>query len=238
MLLNVLLGVQIVVCIVLVGVILLQRSEGGALGMGGGGGGGGGSFMSARGAGDLLTRVTAFAAFGFFALSLGLTLLSAGQGGSSITERLDVDAIDPSGFARPQPTAPATPGAPLPGGACRALRTPRPSCLEPLRRRACRSKLPRLRCAAPCPPARPSRPAAAPVAHDRLRPGSRSPRAGSPGSGRRHACSRPGHPCAGSRARHAGSDPARRARRPGRPTRNSAGGCGADHPVSGESGLS
>ncbi len=72
MLLNVLLGVQIVVCVVLVGVILLQRSEGGALGIGGGGGG---AFMTARGAGDLLTRITAIAAFAAFVLALGLSLL-------------------------------------------------------------------------------------------------------------------------------------------------------------------
>ena len=68
MLLNVLLGVQIVVFVVLVGVILLPRSEGGALGIGGGGGG---AFMTARGAGDLLTRITAIAAFAFFVLALG-----------------------------------------------------------------------------------------------------------------------------------------------------------------------
>jgi protein translocase SecG subunit len=62
MLLGILLVLQIIVAIALVGVILLQRSEGGALGMGGGPGG----FMTARGAGDLLTRTTAILAAVFF----------------------------------------------------------------------------------------------------------------------------------------------------------------------------
>ena len=71
MLLSILLTIHILVCISLIGVILLQRSEGGAFGMGGGGGG---NFMTARGAGDLLTRVTAILAGLFFVLSLTLTL--------------------------------------------------------------------------------------------------------------------------------------------------------------------
>ena len=55
-LVNVLLVINVFVCVALIAVVLLQRSEGGALGMGGGGGPG--NFMTARGAGDLLTRVT------------------------------------------------------------------------------------------------------------------------------------------------------------------------------------
>ena len=54
MLLTILLVIHILVAIALTGVVLLQRSEGGALGMGGGPTG----FMTARGAGDLLTRTT------------------------------------------------------------------------------------------------------------------------------------------------------------------------------------
>jgi preprotein translocase subunit SecG len=68
---TVLLVLQILVCVGLVAVILLQRSEGGALGMGGGGGG----MMTARGAGNLLTRTTAVLASMFFALSVGLVVL-------------------------------------------------------------------------------------------------------------------------------------------------------------------
>jgi preprotein translocase subunit SecG len=58
-------------------VVLLQRSEGGALGIGGGGGGGGGGgLFTPRGAGDALTRITAVLAVLFFLTSMGLTLLA------------------------------------------------------------------------------------------------------------------------------------------------------------------
>ena len=66
------------IAVALVGVVLLQRSEGGALGIGGGAGGGGG-FMTARGTANLLTRVTAFLAAAFFITSIGLAML-AGNG--------------------------------------------------------------------------------------------------------------------------------------------------------------
>lgn len=58
----------------LIALVLLQRSEGGALGMGGGGGGGG--MMSGRGVGNLLTRTTGILAVAFFATSIGLTVLA------------------------------------------------------------------------------------------------------------------------------------------------------------------
>ena len=103
---GVLLAIHIVVCIALIGVILLQRSEGGALGMGGGGGGG---FMTARGAGNLLTRTTAVLGTVFFALSLTLTLLQGGRTAESVTDRIDVRGVDPSNLGGP------TLGAPLPG---------------------------------------------------------------------------------------------------------------------------
>lgn len=70
---NVILVVHIIVCIGLIGVVLLQRSEGGALGMGGGGGGG---MMSGRGAASALTRTTMLLAAIFFVTSLVLTTLS------------------------------------------------------------------------------------------------------------------------------------------------------------------
>ena len=66
------------IAVALVGVVLLQRSEGGALGIGGGAGAGGG-FMTARGTANLLTRVTAFLAAAFFITSIGLAML-AGNG--------------------------------------------------------------------------------------------------------------------------------------------------------------
>ena len=78
---TVLLVVHLIVAVLLIGVILLQKSEGGALGIGGGGGGGGNLF-SARGVGNALTRTTAFLALGFFITSISLTLLAIhGNGG-------------------------------------------------------------------------------------------------------------------------------------------------------------
>ena len=75
---TILLTIHIMIAVALVGVVLLQRSEGGALGIGGGAGGGGG-FMTARGTANLLTRVTAFLAAAFFITSIGLAIL-AGNG--------------------------------------------------------------------------------------------------------------------------------------------------------------
>ncbi len=74
MLLNIMLGILMVICVALVGVILLQRSEGGALGMSGGGPG---AFMTARGTGDLLTRSTQILAAVFFCLCLVMGLVSS-----------------------------------------------------------------------------------------------------------------------------------------------------------------
>ena len=73
---TVLLVIHLIVCICLIGAVLLQRSEGGALGMGGGGGGGGGGFMSGRGAANALTRATALLTVVFFATSISLTLIA------------------------------------------------------------------------------------------------------------------------------------------------------------------
>jgi preprotein translocase subunit SecG len=55
---NIILVIHLIIALVLIGAILLQRSEGGALGIGGSGGGGGNLF-SARGVGNGLTRATA-----------------------------------------------------------------------------------------------------------------------------------------------------------------------------------
>jgi preprotein translocase subunit SecG len=74
---TVLLILHIMIAVALIGVVLLQRSEGGALGIGGGGGG----FMTGRGAASFLTRVTAGLAAGFFATSLFLSLVGARSDG-------------------------------------------------------------------------------------------------------------------------------------------------------------
>jgi preprotein translocase subunit SecG len=71
-----LLVVFAVVAAALVGVILMQRSEGGGLGMGGSPSG----LMSARGAGDFLTRTTAILATLFIVLAIAMAFVSAKRG--------------------------------------------------------------------------------------------------------------------------------------------------------------
>jgi len=66
---TILIAIHLIVVIALVAVVLLQRSEGGALGIGGGGG-----FMTGRGQANVLTRATAILATLFFITSLGLTV--------------------------------------------------------------------------------------------------------------------------------------------------------------------
>jgi preprotein translocase subunit SecG len=68
---TVLLVIYLMVVVALIGVVLIQRSEGGGLGIGGGSG-----FMSARGTANALTRTTAVLAFLFFALALTMGILS------------------------------------------------------------------------------------------------------------------------------------------------------------------
>ncbi len=68
---TVLIVVHLMVVLALVGVVLMQRSEGSGLGIGGGSG-----FMTARGAANALTRTTAILAAAFFATSLILSILA------------------------------------------------------------------------------------------------------------------------------------------------------------------
>ncbi len=85
---NVLLVIHLLVALAMIGAVLLQRSEGGGLGMGGGGGGGGmGGFLTGRGTANLLTRATAILAATFFVTSLTLSILAGG--GSEPTSILD-----------------------------------------------------------------------------------------------------------------------------------------------------
>lgn len=68
---TVIIVIHLMVIVALVAVVLMQRSEGGALGIGGSG-----NFMSSRGQGNVLTRSTAILAAVFFATSIGMTLLA------------------------------------------------------------------------------------------------------------------------------------------------------------------
>jgi preprotein translocase subunit SecG len=80
---TVLLIVHSLIAVAMIGVVLLQRSEGGALGVGGGSSG----FMTGRGAANFLTRVTAGLAAAFFATSVLLSMIATrGAGPRSILE--------------------------------------------------------------------------------------------------------------------------------------------------------
>jgi preprotein translocase subunit SecG len=92
--------VHVMIALALIGVVMLQKSEGGALGMGGGGMSG---FMTGRSTANLLTRTTAILAAAFFATSILLVVLS-----NSV--RVPRSIIDEGGAL---PTAPLNPGAPV-----------------------------------------------------------------------------------------------------------------------------
>jgi preprotein translocase subunit SecG len=102
---TILLVIHLLIAICLVGVILLQRSEGGGLGMGGGGGGMGG-FMTGRATADLLTRSTGILAALFMATSLTLAILADTKG----TRGSILDKMQP---VAPSEQFPAEPSAPL-----------------------------------------------------------------------------------------------------------------------------
>jgi preprotein translocase subunit SecG len=104
---TVLLIVHLFVTIALIGVVLIQRSEGGGLGIGTSQGMG--SFMSGRGTANLLTRATAVLATIFMLLSLSLALLNRGTNGGS---RSILDLAPPTSQTAPAPTPPAPPSGP------------------------------------------------------------------------------------------------------------------------------
>ena len=94
---------HILITLAMVGVILIQRSEGGGLGIGGGGGMGG--LMSGRGTANILTRATTILGVLFMVTSLALTLIAQGRGVRSF--------MAPTGTTAPvQQQAPAAPAAP------------------------------------------------------------------------------------------------------------------------------
>lgn len=74
---TVLLVILLILSVIMTGLILIQRSEGGALGIGGGGGGGGGGFMSGRAATTSVARMTAILGTIFLVLSLLLSVVFA-----------------------------------------------------------------------------------------------------------------------------------------------------------------
>ena len=90
------LTIHILIAIALVAVILLQRSEGGGLGIGGSSSGGG--FMTARGTANLMTRATTFLAIGFFATTVVLAILAgySNEPASIVDEVLQQAPAQPS----------------------------------------------------------------------------------------------------------------------------------------------
>jgi preprotein translocase subunit SecG len=102
---TVLLIIHLFVTLALIGVVLLQRSEGGGLGVGSSQGMG--SFMSGRGTANLLTRTTAVLGTAFFVLSLTLALLGRGTG-----QPRSILDTPPAATAPAAPAAPAAPGVP------------------------------------------------------------------------------------------------------------------------------
>ncbi|MCW2273348.1 preprotein translocase subunit SecG [Rhodoblastus acidophilus] len=116
---TVLIVVHMLIVVALIVTILLQRSEGGALGIGGGSG----SFFTGRGQASALTRATAILAFLFFTTSLGLTILAS------------YTRTNTSVFEQPASTAPAgeTKGAPQGGNLMDQLKKldPAPAAPEP-----------------------------------------------------------------------------------------------------------
>jgi preprotein translocase subunit SecG len=101
--------IQLFVTLALIGVVLIQRSEGGGLGIGTSQGMG--SFMSGRGTANLLTRATAVLATAFMGLSLVLALLNHGTTGVAGSLLANPPPAAPAPAA-PAPAAPATPKAP------------------------------------------------------------------------------------------------------------------------------
>lgn len=108
---TVLLVIHIMVAAALVAVVLWQRSEGGALGIGGGGGGGG--FLTGRGTANLLTRTTAVLAACFFLTSILLTIAAKRPGPVGSAFDAPVSAPAPG---QAQPASPATPSDGAPRG--------------------------------------------------------------------------------------------------------------------------
>ncbi|MSP02957.1 MAG: preprotein translocase subunit SecG [Acetobacteraceae bacterium] len=106
---TVLLIIHLFVTLALIGVVLIQRSEGGGLGIGTSQGMG--SFMSGRSTANLLTRATAILATVFFALSLTLALMNRGTMGTS-RSILDTPVSGPASTLPPLPAVPAAPSAP------------------------------------------------------------------------------------------------------------------------------
>jgi len=123
---STLIVIHIMIVLALVGVVLIQRSEGGGLGIGGGSG-----FMSARGAANTLTRTTAILAALFFLTSIGLSIEARYHGRpTDIFDRIPQTSgqgsgiLDSLGGAQAPANQPAGNGVPSSGAATPAPQAP------------------------------------------------------------------------------------------------------------------
>jgi preprotein translocase subunit SecG len=107
---TILVSAELVIAVALIIFVLLQRSEGGALGMGGGGGGGMGGLFSPRGAADTLTRTTSILAVLFFITCIALNILALH--GRKPVSILETPVTNRGAAVAPKPKAPATVPAP------------------------------------------------------------------------------------------------------------------------------
>ncbi|WP_417248036.1 preprotein translocase subunit SecG [Celeribacter sp.] len=114
---NVVLVIHLVIALCLIGIVLLQRSEGGGLGMGGGGG----DVMSSRGAATALGKLTWILAAGFIITSITLTVIARqkASSGSVINDTVLEEVVDapvtptlPDGDSLLPPSATDAPVAP------------------------------------------------------------------------------------------------------------------------------
>lgn len=102
---QVVLVIHLLIAVALIGVVLVQKSEGGLGGLGGGSGGGGfGGLMTTRGSANLLTRATAVLAAVFMLTSIALVMIAGGHG----KPRSILDALPQNTTGAPATTAPQT----------------------------------------------------------------------------------------------------------------------------------
>jgi len=103
---SIILVIHVIIAVCLVGVILMQRSEGGALS--GLGGSGMNSLMTGRSVGNLLTRITAILATAFMITSLTLAILARGETAKTEQSFLDAPA-EQTQSENPAPQLPQVP---------------------------------------------------------------------------------------------------------------------------------
>ena len=128
---------HIVIAVFLIGLILVQKNEGGLGGLGGGGGGSGaggmGGFLAGRTQANLLTRMTGGLAAAFFVTSLILAIMSTHGGQNQLVPDLTAPAGNaPAAPATPSPVAPADSGSlNLEKGSTTTPTVPQPAAPQP-----------------------------------------------------------------------------------------------------------